>query len=149
MTQPDTHDHPGGAAQPIVLELPDNAAELTSALYNVGDRFLTDDDEMQAIGMDLEEATLLPSLSGLVSLTSAEFVAQQQTIFSFPLSLYLSLRCFSLSLSSSLSLSFLALSPRFLSLLPLALFAFFFALLCMALLCFALHCFALSQCDPK
>ena len=33
MTQPDTHDHPGGAAQPTVSELPDNAAELTSAVY--------------------------------------------------------------------------------------------------------------------
>ena len=61
MTQPDTHDHPGGAAQPTVSELPDNAAELTSAVYNVGDRFLTDDDERQAIGMDLEEAKLLVS----------------------------------------------------------------------------------------
>ena len=61
MTQPDTHDHPGGAAQPTVSELPDNAAELTSAVYNVGDCFITDDDEMQAIGMDLEEAKLLVS----------------------------------------------------------------------------------------
>jgi hypothetical protein len=50
MTQPDTHDHPGGAAQPTASELPDNAAELSSAVYNVGDRF-----------MDLEEAKLLVS----------------------------------------------------------------------------------------
>ena len=58
MTQPDTHDHPGGAAQPTVSELPDNAAELSLAVYNVGDRSMSDDDEMQAIGMDLDEAKL-------------------------------------------------------------------------------------------
>jgi hypothetical protein len=36
MAQQDTHDHPGGAAQPTVSELPDNAAELTVGFYNVG-----------------------------------------------------------------------------------------------------------------
>jgi len=58
MTQPDTHDHPGGAAQPTVSEFPDNAAALSLAVYNVGDRSMSDDDEMQAIGMDLDEAKL-------------------------------------------------------------------------------------------
>ena len=56
MTQPGTHDHPGGAAQPTVSEFPDNAAKLSLAVYNVGDRSMSDDDEMQAIGMDLDEA---------------------------------------------------------------------------------------------
>lgn len=75
MTQPDTHDHPGGAAQPTVSELPDNAAELTSAVYNVGDCFITDDDEMQAIGMDLEEAKLL------VSEQDAEYFHQSRSLY--------------------------------------------------------------------
>ena len=58
MAQQDTHDHPGGVAQPTVSELPDNAAELTVGFYNVGIQV----SELQTKNWKMKERVLIADI---------------------------------------------------------------------------------------